>query len=593
MGELLDAHLSFNHNKTKAYYTTCDYKGTAEIRCDIYCADVLPDGRFANPVKLPDFINDPNYTNTQPNIGYSIFLKKDILYFVSDREGGKGKFDIWYSIIDNNGNYTKPMNLSVINTGENEITPFYHTNTNTLYFSSTGYLGMGGYDIYASPDQKGEFGTPMHQGYPLNSSYDDIYFWLNEYGSKAYFSSNREGALYLDPTTEACCYDIFKADIEAIQIDLQVLTYNKKTGADLPSVEVLLIDTGTDDVIGKALNFGSNESNFRLVNGKEYMVIANKLGYEPDTTKFNTRGITRNEKITKKLFLTPSELKLDVFTYDRITTDDLNGVEVTLEDLTDNTVKKIVLTNELANDFHFDLIRGNRYKVTAIKRGYESVSESIETANVSGKTLRKNLYLADMLNAYLPLVVYFDNDRPDPRTVSRLTKQKYSDTYNRYMLKKDEFVNKYTHDISDEYAKEEAKNNIYDFFDNNVKAGKEKFDLFMETLLSVLNAGHTVDIKFKGYASPRADYDYNLILANRRVKSLDNEIKAYKNGALLKFIKSGNLKITDISYGESLAPENVSSDLNDEKDSVYSVPASKERRVEVIKINSDLTSENN
>ena len=44
----------------------------------------------------------------------------------------------------------------------------------------------------------------------MNSSYDDIYYWLSEDGKKAFFSSNREGALYLDPTTEACCYDIFR-----------------------------------------------------------------------------------------------------------------------------------------------------------------------------------------------------------------------------------------------------------------------------------------------------------------------------------------------------------------------------------------------
>ena len=66
---LLGAHLSFNSTGTKAYYTMCDYSGTAQIRCEIYSVEVNPDGTFGKPEKLPEFINVPLFTSTQPNIG--------------------------------------------------------------------------------------------------------------------------------------------------------------------------------------------------------------------------------------------------------------------------------------------------------------------------------------------------------------------------------------------------------------------------------------------------------------------------------------------------------------------------------------------
>ena len=585
--KLLDAHLSFNTAKTKAYYTICDYTGAAQIGCEIYSVEVNADGSFGKVEKLPDFINVPNFTTTQPNIGYSSNFNKDVLYFVSDREGGKGKMDIWYSVIDKNGSFTRPQNLTMINTAEDDITPNFHSPTNTLYFSSNGYLSMGGFDIYSSHLESTEFETPIHQGYPLNSSYDDIYFWLSQNGMKAYFSSNREGALYLDPTTEACCYDIFKADIQPIKIDLLVYTFNKKSKAELPATEVKLYDSSSKDLVGVALNNEGNESKFNLINNRNYFIVASKPGYIADTTRFNTYGFTKTDTIIKKLYLQPMELSLQVLTYDRTTLFDLNEVELILENLTDNTINKIIVKNDLSNDFKFDIVRGHKYKISASRQGYESVSEIVNTENYGGSVIVQKLYLADHLNAYLPLIVYFDNDRPNPRSKSKLTSMNYSETFSQYIIKRDEFVKKFNKDNLDQDDYTFSKRIIEDFFNTDVKGGKEKFDMFLKTLLSVLETGHEVNIELKGYASPRADYDYNLILANRRVKSLNNEIKSFKNGTLNKYIKSGKLKLRDVSYGESTAI-GISDDLENEKLSIYSVEASKARRVEVVKISSDL-----
>lgn len=586
--KILNAHLSFNSDKSKAYFTICDYSGAAEIKCDLYSVEVKTDGSFGKIEKLPDFINSTGFTTTQPNVGFNKQFNKDVLFFVSDREGGKGKMDVWYSIIDNKGTFTRPQNLNEINTVDDDITPFYHSPSNTLYFSSNGYMSMGGFDIFSSNNENWKFGTPIHQGYPMNSSYDDIYFWLSSDGQKGYFSSNREGALYLDPNTEACCYDIFKAEITPVKIDLLVYTFNKKSGEDLAGTEVKLIDGGTNEIIAIANNIENNLSKFILTSNRNYLIIASKPGYIPDTTRFNTFGISKTDTIIKKLYLQPMELALKVLTFDRTTLYDLHGVELILENLTDNTVDRIVVNNEEGNEFNFNIVRGNKYKITANRKSYESVSEIVNTENYGGSVIIQKLYLADLLNAYLPLIVYFDNDRPDPRVKSKVTKQTYSETYSQYVIRKQDFVTKYNQGSTNPYEIETAKQNIERFFNEDVKVGKEKFDQFFGTLLSVLEAGHKVNIQLKGYASPRADYDYNLILANRRVKSIDNEIRNYKKGVFVKYLKKGQLKIVDVSYGESLASKGISDDIMNEKLSIYSVEASKERRVEVVKIGSDL-----
>ena len=122
------------------------------------------------------------------------------------------------------------------------------------------------------------------------------------------------------------------------------------------------------------------------------------------------------------------------------------------------------------------------------------------------------------------------------------------------------------------------------FFENNVKGGYQDLLSFFEKLHSYLLEGRDADLAIRGYTSPLAATKYNLALGQRRVSSVKNEIRRYKNGVLMPFLEAGQLKITDISYGETLAPSEVSDRRNDTSNSIYSVKASKERRVEIVRI---------
>ena len=209
------AHTTFSNDGKRIYYTICDYKENSEIRCQLYYREKDKRKRWDKAQKLPEDINLKEYTSTHPNIGFDEKSGKEVLYFVSNRPGGEGKLDIWYCTVLKNGKFSKPENLKEINTPENDITPFFHAATKTLFFSSDGYKGLGGYDIFKTKKLDNGWSEAAHTGYPLNSSYNDVYFTLNQDSTLAYFSSNRLGSMYLDENNKSCCNDIYKVTFQA------------------------------------------------------------------------------------------------------------------------------------------------------------------------------------------------------------------------------------------------------------------------------------------------------------------------------------------------------------------------------------------
>jgi tetratricopeptide (TPR) repeat protein len=119
---------------------------------------------------------------------------------------GKGGLDLWITTIEKNGSVQNPINLSGLNSVENEVSPWFDPLFKRLYFSSTWHAGFGGYDIfYASLQTDGSFGPPVNMGMPFNSPANELYFFCQK--DTAYLSSNRIGSLYASHPT--CCSDVF------------------------------------------------------------------------------------------------------------------------------------------------------------------------------------------------------------------------------------------------------------------------------------------------------------------------------------------------------------------------------------------------
>lgn len=197
----------YSKDKKRYYFTLCEGETPANLKCKIYFCK-YEDGQWTDPKALPEKINVAGNTATQPCVGTDAD-GKEYLYYVSDREGGQGGLDIWYAEIKSTGNVGSPQNAGdVINSIENEVSPWYDDSTGTLYFSSTWLFGLGNYDIFKVKGSAKKWEKPENIGYPINTSYNDVYFSINETDSNGYITSNRPGSFYIKG--ETCCNDIFE-----------------------------------------------------------------------------------------------------------------------------------------------------------------------------------------------------------------------------------------------------------------------------------------------------------------------------------------------------------------------------------------------
>jgi len=577
------AHTTFSLDGERIYFTVCKYLTGDEIECDLYYREKTDEG-WSDEIRLPDTINIDSTTSTHPTIGLHPKSGKEVLYYASNRKDGKGKLDIWMVEVLENEEFGSPVNLEKINSSEDDLSPQYHLETQTLYFSSEGYLGFGGFDVYSSmSNEQGEWTKPENMGYPINTSYHDIYFYILDGPEElAYLSSNRPGAMYLDYAHEACCYDIYLTKIPDLLSQLIVQVFDASTMDSLPGAEIQLTNLShkNSTIIKVSEELASQE--FPLKYNKDYEVVISKPGYFSDTVKFTTRKMMDTADIIKKVFLKPATLDLLALVYDEADSLPILGAEVSVYDY--NTDERLAQYINLdGNDFSFDLEYDKKYRIIANRKGYKSVTVIIDpNDHPQGEQLIERMYLPiGDLDDFLPLVLYFENDYPNPKTWRRTTNKLYSETYEPYYSNKSTYKSEYAGELSGEEHRI-AERDIERFFETEVKKGAFDLDRFLSVLEADLEKGLPVNIYLKGYTSPRFLESYNYNLGFRRVNSVKNELMRYSEGALRPYIQSGQLNVKEKSFGELESPEDVESAMEDERNSIFSVNASKERRVEIV-----------
>lgn len=154
---------------------------------DIYVSHQNADGTWTAP---KSFSHKVNSKYSEPSL--CVNQHKNLTIFSSDKPGGKGGLDLYYCSKDKKGEWSDPINLGPeINTEYNEDGPYFDDHTNTLYFSSSGLDGFGGYDVYKSvyDSVKHTWAKPENMGSPINTTDDDLYFVVSEGGKKGYYSS--------------------------------------------------------------------------------------------------------------------------------------------------------------------------------------------------------------------------------------------------------------------------------------------------------------------------------------------------------------------------------------------------------------------
>jgi tetratricopeptide (TPR) repeat protein/cell division septation protein DedD len=280
----------FNYNKSKFYFTRCEITKTLGTRCDIYEAKMW--NNTFNEIRKVNELNEKTATNTHPFIT-KINNDTEIMFFVSDRAGSKGGLDIWYSVVNEDGEFETPKNAFGINTIDNETTPFFEPIDNKFYFSSDGYPSLGGLDIFESKFYREKFSPPVNIGFPLNSSLDDYYYYTFNKGTKGFLVSNRpeKGVKRKTFDDDIFYFEWDNQTFEKIKIKGEVLS-SKPYPANISLVRIyeyknnkkgnLPIQTGETDANG-AFSFQLSEGKYliNILNNKNTLdsivqIVANK-----------------------------------------------------------------------------------------------------------------------------------------------------------------------------------------------------------------------------------------------------------------------------------------------------------------------------
>jgi peptidoglycan-associated lipoprotein len=264
---------------------------------------------------------------------------KEVLFFSSDMDGGYGGYDLYYATRIGEGEYSDPVNLgAVINGPGNEETPHYRDGT--LYFSSDGHPGMGGFDIFYATWDGSTWSEPTNMGRGFNTSVDDYGLTLDEEGYFGMLASNRPGGRSAYGKT--CCDDLYQVDIEKLVVDLVVgiFTESKKplTGGTVYLIPVQ--DNRMGDPTAQETGDKSNVAGFDLTVDMPYMVIANHPDYYPDTVQFNTVGVTETTTFEERMYLSPKPVPPPEPEIDTITIEEPIVLENILYDFDDDRIRE-------------------------------------------------------------------------------------------------------------------------------------------------------------------------------------------------------------------------------------------------------------
>ncbi len=299
------ANGTFTPDSKRFYFTLCDANsngsGLVSI-CEIYVLKRLGSG-WSDPIRMRDYINEEGSTTTHPFVIHQ--AGQEILYFVSNRKGGKGGMDIWMTtraINSDDIDFTYPVNLGKqINTIGDEVTPFYDTAAGLLYFSSNGHISIGGWDVLKAKGEGRTWDIPENMGMPINSSADDFYYTLKPSRKSGFLVSNRQAGPEKVTTIHE---DIFEFGKALKRHDLYVSgeIMEKGSTADIQHLNIALyqIVNGKERLLQRKKS-KANTYRFPILSQRNYRIAVEKEGYLKSTFDFNT--IQNSQSIQQDIYL--------------------------------------------------------------------------------------------------------------------------------------------------------------------------------------------------------------------------------------------------------------------------------------------------
>jgi outer membrane protein OmpA-like peptidoglycan-associated protein/tetratricopeptide (TPR) repeat protein len=391
--------VALSEDGNRMYFSKCHNNEVDEVICNLFISVKNKSGKWQEPEKLNNQINSPKYTSTHPTVRSS-GDNMDMVYFVSDREGGVGGMDIWYFIRTAKGDYKGPRNLKGVNTKYDELTPFYDNDEEMLYFSSNGHPSLGGFDVFKTyEDEDLQWSSPKNVGKPINSPADDL-FYRREFGkTSGFLVSNREGTTLVNkmyPGDDIFYFEDFKYGLEGF-------VFREEKGGDVPldgsTVKLYEIDEQGNEQLLSELEDVSQQYFFTLKPDRDYKVELSKPGYSMRYEVVSTKDLPYEDTIVKNLSVNRTVLQSSGAVFaetDTLKKSKLTDVVVTLIEILPSGVERTLSAQKLTDkspEYKFDLTTGKDYLIIATKDGFFKSKVSVSTKNLT-EDPNRDIFLA-------------------------------------------------------------------------------------------------------------------------------------------------------------------------------------------------------
>lgn len=386
---------ALSEDGNRLYFCKCYNNEIDEIICNMFLSEKTKGGKWGEAVKLNESINDPKYTSTQPTVRSS-GDNMEIVYFVSDREGGIGGMDIWYFIRTARGDFKGPKLLKGgINTVGDELTPFYDNSNEKFYFSSNGHPSIGGFDIFASTENE-ELGwtEPENVGIPINSTADDLYYRRENGKTSGYLVSNRDGTTKIDNKyrgDDIYSFEDFKYGLEGFVF--------KDEGKGEETIENAIVrlyklDENGNDVMVEELTNVNEQYFFKLKPDQDYKVEVVKPGYSSSYEYITTKNIPYEDTLNQNLLVNKTNVIALGSLYadsDTLKKNKLDDAILVLKAVNPDGSKTTLTTKKMPAgtfDYNFDLEIGKKYEIDVTKDGYFKGVIPINTAGAKSDKIQ-------------------------------------------------------------------------------------------------------------------------------------------------------------------------------------------------------------
>ncbi|WP_245318684.1 OmpA family protein [Hymenobacter elongatus] len=274
------------------YFARCECP-TCHGNCDLFVSS-LKEGQWSVPKSLGAQINSPAW-DSQPTLSRN----EDTLYFASDRLGGFGLSDIWFTAKNKAGQWTKAQNLGpVVNTRESEVSPYYHPLYNVLYFSSRGQLlNYGDFDIYKTYRVRGRWQEPRNIGPLVNGKGSEYYFTIDSESTNLYYARSEP--------QDMKNLDLFSFPLP---MEAQPLATTHIEGSLVDSVSskplngiVSIIDTDNGIEVASKYVRPDGSFDFDLIEGSHYVLLIQSPDYFTVEKQFELKGDTVMKLMTNSI----------------------------------------------------------------------------------------------------------------------------------------------------------------------------------------------------------------------------------------------------------------------------------------------------